>query len=166
VRWYPASGVVFNAFDDVLVRAGSSLPEKHLNELEPWDMENLVEYNDDYLSGFRAETYKTSLADGFTEAQELMQPTIDATIRADIGGDTQMISSKSSEYDAITFKHILLPVWVSAYRLGAKSFRFLVNGRTGEVQGERPYSAWKIFFAVAGGLIVVGTIVAIAMNSR
>lgn len=166
VRWYPASGMVFNAFDDVLVRAGSSLPEKHLNQLEPWDLDNLVEYSDDYLSGFRAETYKTSLADGFTEAQELMQPTIDATIRADIGGDTQMITSKHSDYDAITFKHILLPVWVSAYRLGTQSFRFLVNGRTGEVQGERPYSEWKIFFAVAGGMLVIGTIVAIAMNAK
>jgi len=165
-RWYPARGTVFNAFDDVLVRAGSSLPEKHLDQLEPWDLENLVEYNDDYLSGFRAETYKLGLPQGFAVAKVLMQPTIEATIRNDIGGDTQIINSTDTDYRSITFKHILLPVWVSAYRLGNRSFRFLVNARTGEVQGERPYSAWKIFFAVTGALIVIGIIIAFAMNSR
>jgi len=34
----------------------------------------------------------------------------------------------------------------------------VVNGRTGQVSGERPYSAWKIAFAVLAGLIVAGCI--------
>jgi hypothetical protein len=29
-----------------------------------------------------------------------------------------------------------------------------VNGQTGEVQGERPYSWWKIGFAVVGAVIL------------
>jgi hypothetical protein len=33
-----------------------------------------------------------------------------------------------------------------------------VNGQTGKVQGERPYSAWKIAFAVVIGLIIAGTV--------
>jgi hypothetical protein len=48
----------------------------------------------------------------------------------------------------VTFKHILLPVWVAAYRYGGKPYRFVVNGQTGKVQGERPYSAIKIAIAV------------------
>jgi hypothetical protein len=53
-----------------------------------------------------------------------------------------------------TFKHILLPVWLAAYKYRGKSYRFVVNGRTGRVQGERPYSAIKIAFAVIAGLII------------
>jgi len=34
----------------------------------------------------------------------------------------------------------------------------VVNGRTGSVQGERPYSAVKITFAVILGLIVAGVV--------
>ncbi|MFM7655300.1 MAG: hypothetical protein ACKO56_07905, partial [Paracoccaceae bacterium] len=37
-----------------------------------------------------------------------------------------------------------------------KSYRFVVNGQTGEVQGERPYSWWKIGFAVLAVVVVVG----------
>jgi hypothetical protein len=54
----------------------------------------------------------------------------------------------------VTFKHVLLPVWLAAYKYRGKSYRFVVNGRTGAVQGERPWSAWKIAFAVILGLIV------------
>ena len=58
----------------------------------------------------------------------------------------------------LTFKHVLLPVWLAAYRYRGKSFRFVVNGRTGSVEGERPYSAVKIAIAVALALIVAGLI--------
>jgi hypothetical protein len=44
---------------------------------------------------------------------------------------------------------------VSAYRYNNKVFQFLINARTGEVQGQRPYSALKITLAVIGGLIVL-----------
>ncbi|MBC7773506.1 MAG: hypothetical protein H7210_13500 [Pyrinomonadaceae bacterium] len=165
VRWYPASGTVYNSFDDVLIVAGTSLPEKYVEKLDPWDLESLVPYTDDYLSGFRAETYKMSLADGFANAKVAMDPTIRSTICADIGGDTQQISSMDVSYNNITFKHLLLPVWVSAYRYGQKVFRFLVNARTGEVQGERPYSPIKIALAVIAGLIVAA-IIAFFVNER
>jgi hypothetical protein len=59
---------------------------------------------------------------------------------------------------ALTFKHVLLPVWLAAYRYRGQSFRFVVNGRTGTVQGERPYSAVKIAIAVALALVVAGII--------
>ena len=36
---------------------------------------------------------------------------------------------------ALTFKHVLLPVWLAAYRYRGKSFRFVVNGRTGDGRG-------------------------------
>jgi len=39
---------------------------------------------------------------------------------------------------AVTFLHLLLPVWIGAYRFQAKVYQVLVNARTGEVQGERP----------------------------
>ena len=70
-------------------------------------------------------------------------------------GDVQRVGQVDTEFSAETFKHILLPVWMAAYRYGGKSYRFLVNGQTGEVQGERPWSVWKIAFAVAL-LVIVG----------
>jgi predicted RNA-binding Zn-ribbon protein involved in translation (DUF1610 family) len=159
IRWSPAAGTVFVRFDDVLVLASKTLARPLAEKLEPWDVKTATPYRDDFLAGFTAECYQTDLKQGFGEAQQKMAPEIDAAIRADIGGDEQRISSRHPRYSRITFKHILLPVWVSAYRFNAKVYQFLINARTGEVQGQRPWSVWKIAAAVVAGLVVIGVVI-------
>ncbi|MBL7856448.1 MAG: hypothetical protein JNM57_02075 [Cyclobacteriaceae bacterium] len=154
-RWYPASGRVNNTFDDILIEATRSLPSDQLRELEPWDVKNLVAYNDKYLSGFRTETYAIDVKSAYPQAQQRMEPVIRHTIAQHIGGDRQLIHFVNTTYHDPSFKHILLPVWISAYRYNNKVYQFLINARTGEVQGQRPYSAGKIALAVIGGLIVL-----------
>ncbi len=154
-RWYPVSGNVWRNFDDVLVPACRSLPPRLVERLEPWDLKNLEPYRDEYLSGFRAESYQVGLAKGFQRARQIMEEAIRHDVRRDIGGDHQRIWSIRTRYDAVTFKHILLPVWLSAYRYHERVYRFLINGRTGEVQGERPWSLVKIGLLILGVLLVV-----------
>jgi len=157
-RWASASGAVDNAFNDILVPANTSLPEKYIYALEPWRLQDLLPFNEQYLSGFRAQSYQVDLKEGLVIAKQRMQPTIDTTIRRDIGGDEQRIHAKNSAYSGVTFKHILLPIWISSYRYGAKVYRFLVNGQSGEIQGERPYSAVKITLCVLGLLAAVAAV--------
>ena len=147
-RWYPAAGRVSRDFDDMLVMASRSLPARLGNELTPWDLSALVPYGPEYLAGFQAEGYTVGLADGHREARERMAEVIRGDIRRDIGGDEQRIHNVDTDWSAETFKHILLPVWMAAYKYNGKSYRFLVNGQTGEVQGERPWSIWKIGLAL------------------
>jgi DNA-directed RNA polymerase subunit RPC12/RpoP len=165
-RWSPARGVVKNSFNDLLVVASASLSRDTAKRLEPWDLAGLVPYRDEYLSGFVAESYTVGLKDGFVVAQGMMRPVIEGTIRADIGGDEQRIESMSPKYENITFKHLLLPVWISSYRYMNKVYRFHVNARTGEVHGERPYSWVKITLAVLAGLLAVGIVVALVAGAR
>jgi DNA-directed RNA polymerase subunit RPC12/RpoP len=157
-RWRYASGTVYEHFDDVLVLASTSLPKGYAEALEPWDLNNLVAYQDEYLSGFVAESYQLDLPQGFEVAKSIMAEHIEGLIRTDIGGDHQRISSVDTRYANITFKHTLLPVWISAYRFHDRTFRFLVNARTGEVQGERPYSWIKITLFVLMILAIIGII--------
>ncbi len=157
-RWYPAFGNVSNSFENLLIEASTSLNKKKLRSLEPWDLKNLVSYDDKYLSGFRSESFAVDVKSGYGEAKQRMSPVIESTIRQNIGGDRQMIHSVSTTYHNPTFKHILLPVWVSAYRFNGKVYQFLVNARTGEVQGERPYSVGKIIGAIIFGIAVIVTL--------
>ena len=86
-------------------------------------------------------------------------------MKFDIGGDRQRIHDIRHPVNDVTFKHILLPVWLAAYKYRGRTFRFVVNGRTGRVQGERPYSALKITIAVILGACVAGAVgFALAMN--
>lgn len=165
-NWFPASGIVHNEFDDVLVVSSKSLPENLANALEPWDLPELVTYNDKFLSGFITESYQVDLKSGFEKAKSKMQSVIKSTVISDIGGDVQQVTSLSSSYNDIKFKHILLPVWLSSYTYKDKVFRFLINARTGEVQGERPYSAIKITLLVISILTIVGVIIYFAQKNN
>ena len=156
IRWRPASGRVSRFFDDVLVLASRSLPREITERLEPWDLANLTPYQEAYLSGFRSEMYQVELEQGFERAREIMAITICRDIERDIGGDHQRIHAMDTRYGEICFKHILLPIWMSVFRFRDKIYRFVVNGRTGEVQGERPYSPWKIAFAILLAALVIG----------
>ena len=156
VRWRAVSGRVARFFDDVLVLASRSLPKRYTDNLEPWDLAALEPYRPEFLAGFRAEGYAVELADGFAEARVQMDRMIQRDVKFDIGGDRQRITDIDTTVDDITFKHILLPVWLAAYKYRGKTYRFVVNGRTGRVQGERPWSAIKIGIAVVIGLILAG----------
>jgi len=88
-----------------------------------------------------------------------MEEAIRRLMRQQIGGDEQRILTLRAGYSDITFKHLLLPIYLRAYRSRDKVYQFMVNGRTGEVQGERPWSALKIAAAIAAGLAVIGGII-------
>ncbi len=158
-RWTWTSGVVHDPFDDVLICASSALPPWLVQRLEPWDLHGLLAYDPAYLSGFVAERYAVDLEEGFERAKSRMEPEIRASIRRDIGGDEQRISRMSTAYDDVRFKHFLLPLWISSFRYGDEVYRFVVNARTGEPAGERPWSAIKIALAVLGGVALVAAIV-------
>lgn len=157
-------GCVKHSFDDLLVLGSDSLPRRLVEKLEPWDLKGLMPCQEEFLSGFRAENYSVDLANGFQMARKMMDPEIDRDIRRDIGGDTQKISDKEIRYARITYKHILLPVWVSAFRYRNKVFRFLVNARTGEVQGERPHSIGKYVLATVIGIALLVAVLVLILK--
>lgn len=157
-RWRAARGWVARAFDDVLVLASQSLPRRYTDALAPWDLTALQPYSPDFLAGFASEGYTVGLAEGHERAREVMTEIIRQDVRRDIGGDEQRIDRVDTDWSDETFKHILLPVWMAAYKYNDKTYRFVVNGQTGKVQGERPWSAWKIAFAVLLAAIVAGVL--------
>ncbi len=166
IRWTPASGRIARHFNDVLVLASSSLPRRFTDALAPWDLSHLTEYRPEFLAGFTAEGYTIALADGHQIAREEMAGVIATDARRDIGGNVQRINSLQTDYSDETFKHIMLPVWTAAYRYNNTSYRFVVNGQSGRVQGERPYSIWKIALAVLLALILIaGVMLATQANS-
>ena len=163
-RWYATAGWVARRFDDILVLASNALPRSYTDNLAPWDLGALVPYGPDYMAGFTSEGYTVGLAEGREISRQIMQRRIESDVRSDIGGDEQRIHQINTAYSAETFKHILLPIWMAAYKYNGKTYRFVVNGQTGKVQGERPWSAWKIAFAAVVGAIVIGGVVWFLQN--
>jgi hypothetical protein len=158
-RWYSASGVVARDFDDVLVVGTTKVAPKHLDALEPWPLPEAQPYRPEYLAGHETLRYDVEPETGLGVAKSEMAPIIERDCKQDIGGDEQRVTSVDTEYRAVMFKLMLLPVWIACYLHAGKTYNILVNGRTGEVAGERPYSVPKIIAAIVTALVVIGVII-------
>lgn len=165
IRWRPVRGRVKHVFDDVLVPASDSLEGEPEYGGRSWDLAALEPYRPEFLAGFRAEAPQLALDQGYAQAERLMEQILVRDVKFDIGGDAQQIASMSASYSDVTFKHVLLPVWLASYRWRGSVYRVVVNGRTGMVSGERPYSPWKIALAVLLALLLAAAIgYAVAMS--
>lgn len=153
-RWTSAGGRFQRFFDDVLILANTGLRRDFMRALEPWPLRQVVPFNQQMLAGCLARTYDVGLDQCFSEGKERIDAAVYSEVEQRIGGDTQRVHSVDTHYDAITFKHLLLPVWLMAYSYKNQPYQVFINAATGEVQGERPWSAVKITLAVVGGLLV------------
>ncbi len=157
-RWFPVSGTYEEAFDDVLVQGGSSLDNKILNRLEPFDLRAAKPYQIDFLAGFRANSYSVSVREGYAVAQTIMDKAIEAGIRNQVHADELRLTQKETRHHDLKCKLLLLPVWASSFRYRGKIYQFLVNGQTGRVQGQTPISALRVTLAIILGVLAAAGI--------
>ncbi|MCM1992859.1 hypothetical protein [Oceanirhabdus seepicola] len=147
-RWEYTAGDFSKDFDDILIPSSNQVKEKLLKRLEPFNLNELVRYQPHYISGFISERYSIDVDAGWNLAQTEIKSDLRNGIRRKINGDEVRDLRISTHYEDIKFKHILLPIWISAYTFKDKNYKFLINGQTGEVQGESPISILKIIFTI------------------
>ena len=164
-RWSFRSGTVRDSFDDIPVLANTGFEEKHVRALEPWPTQSAKAFSAEYIAGHLCRTYDNDVEQCFGPAKARIEDQVRDTVRRDIGGDQQRISAMSVRYDSLTFKHLLLPIWLLTVIYQQQPFQVFINGVTGEVHGQRPYSAIKIAFAVVLALLVAGVLFVLYQSS-
>lgn len=157
--WRPVSGVYQEFVDDQLVVGSKRSAESGVKKAEPFDFAKLVPYRPELVAGFIAERYSIGLEEGWKNARELIRArlhyNIEHHIRDKWHADRAGSVLFSTNYDKITYKYILIPVWMSSFSYKGKSFQFVVNGQTGKVGGRAPVSPLRVAIAVLIGLAVL-----------
>jgi DNA-directed RNA polymerase subunit RPC12/RpoP len=164
-RWSPASGSIQGFVDDTLIRASKQRSGLIPRAVAQWNLKSLQPFDSSFLAGFVTEKYTIPLKEGHLSANEEAERIATRWACRDIGGDTQRVSSINMKLTEETFKHILLPVYISAYKFREKRYNFFVNGQTGAVSGERPYSFWKIFLFILAIIAVISIFIFFAQNA-
>ncbi|HMQ25283.1 MAG TPA: hypothetical protein PKA98_04805, partial [Acidimicrobiales bacterium] len=158
-RWQSVSGHVANHFDDLTVLANEGFDAKHVHALEPWPTAAAQPFSPEYVAGHLCRTYDNDVGECFGEAKGRIDATIQESVRRDIGGDKQRIDQVNTDYQGLSFKHLLLPIWLLTIRYSGKPFQTFINGATGEVHGDYPWSKVKIAALVAAAVIVIAILV-------
>jgi DNA-directed RNA polymerase subunit RPC12/RpoP len=156
-NWVPRNGSEFELYDDVLVPGLSILRDMDIDALAPFHLKELVEFKPEHLAGWPALSYDRSLADASLMAREQVSARVRRRLSFSIepGRDKRAIRSSSGRWSGGTFKYLLLPLWVGAYRFHGKTYRLLVNGQTGRVAGSKPRDEVKVAMVAIGGLLLL-----------
>jgi hypothetical protein len=162
-RWESAWGERQDAYDDWLVCASRGVPTSLEARAGKFDTGGLRVWAPEYLAGFLAESYAVDLQAAWEAARIGIGGAQSHRCEADVPGDTHRFFSAQHRFGDVTWKHILAPLWIAAFRYRERAFQFLVNGQTGVVSGDAPYSAGKIALLV---LAIVAAIVAVIFLAR
>lgn len=157
--WYHTSGIYKESFDDELV-CGSERHEEHmLRGIEPYDTADNKIYKPEYVAGFAAERYTIGLKAAWEKAKMAILSKIKSgvsdKIRVEHHADHVRNVRVQCDYANITYKYLLLPVWIANYKYKEKIYQFMVNGQTGKVYGKSPVSAIKVILTIVVALIVL-----------
>ena len=149
--WYPVSGKVKEEFDDVLVKASKNLKPSLLEAIEPYNTKELVSYDPTYFSGYGAECYTVSLEDAHREARDKMENELRSKSNKEVLRKYDEVRNLSVDidYDDETYKHIMIPVYATAYNYKGNTYPVLINGQTGKICGNYPKCKAKIAIIIA-----------------
>ena len=160
VRYFHVRGTHEGLYDDVAVQASNALPGSAASKLQPFDTNNSQEYSANYLYGFTATQYTKDGKQCWGEAKDIMHSAERTKILAGYTYDVIDYFNVDTEYFGVTYKYVLLPIYIGHYLFKSKVYNFFVNGRNGKVAGQAPKSPWKVGAVVLAILAVIAAIVA------
>jgi hypothetical protein len=165
--WVRRTGVECELFNDVLIPGLKRLNLKELRKLGPYNLMDVVEFKPEYLAGWPALTYDRPLAKASLMARERVVRDVRRQLHNRVfpGRQKRGLKPGGVNWADMTFKYVLLPLWIGTYHYQGKEYQVIVNGQTGKVSGEKPRDMFKtilIISSVVASLLVVLIFLALA----
>ena len=167
-QWYHTGGHYSLFLDDILVCGSTRQDENRLSQIEPFDTTKVMEYKPEYLAGFTAERYTVQVKSAWETAKDkiasILKRNIDSKIQREHGTSQTRFIQVNTRHQNVTYKYILLPVWISSFQYNGKLYHFMINGQTGKVSGQVPISWPKVILTI-GALIAFFLLIHTMMNA-
>lgn len=163
VVWRNISGTFYDNFNDVPISAGRKLDQTKFDKIRPYGTDTGKTYEENYLLGFMAYHYDDDITECWGRAKNVMDKALQTRILSQYVYDRFGYLNVSTRHDRVTYKYVMLPVYVGNYGYNKKLYNFYVNGETGKVWGKTPKSVPKILGAVLLGLGIIAGIICLAL---
>lgn len=167
MEWTPVSGSREDFFDDVLVPAAKAELQKFLERAGDFALKTgLTPYRQEYLAGWGALDPALDRKAGWQNAAGKMTTQVEERCTHQVGGDGCRNLNTQIQWSDEKYKLTLLPYWLCAYQWRQKPYRFVINGQTGNIAGDKPLSIVKITLAVLLALAVIGLIALVRQHGN
>lgn len=167
-EWYPLAGKHHRYYNGYLVSGSKGLPQDQALRVQPYQLPALKRYAPYFLAGWFAEEYSVDREQALTVSQQEFYRCEQRNVGAFLPGDTHRSLNVSTHFSQVSSDLCLLPMYIASYKYQDKLYRFLLNGQTGRLSGDKPVS-WQritILVSVIVAIVALLVIVVALANSR
>ena len=126
-------------FDNIPVDGSTKMPDDLMESIEPFNINEAVDFNTAYLAGYLADKYDVGIEESMTRANErVRQSAIDALEDSVEGYDSVSPVGADMNIENGSYKYALYPVWILKSSWNGKDYTFAMNGQTGRFVGNIP----------------------------
>jgi DNA-directed RNA polymerase subunit RPC12/RpoP len=158
-EWWDLSGRHHKYYSGYLVSGSRGLDQRDADRIKPFHLAGLRRYESGYLAGWLSEEYSRERDEALEICQRVFYEAVQRDVAAFLPGDTHRSLNVRTNFSSINSDLILVPIYLLAYRYRDKVYRFLVNGQTGKLDGDKPISGKRIAIAVAAGIVLIALVV-------
>jgi DNA-directed RNA polymerase subunit RPC12/RpoP len=139
--------------------ASKKMDDNMMDKLEPYQYNNLKDFNMPYLAGYIAEKYDYTDEELLPRVKDRVASYVDNYLRSTISGYSSVhINRKNINIIKKRTDYTLMPVWMVCYDYRQAEHIFLMNGQTGKIIGKPPLSKAKIaawFTGITAGSFII-----------
>ncbi|MBR6407519.1 MAG: hypothetical protein IKS19_02845 [Clostridia bacterium] len=150
---YRSGGVTFTA---VPVDGSSKMEDSLMESIEPFNLNEAVDFNTAYLAGYLADKYDVSADASIERANSRVKKSVESMFASTVKGySTVSASSSSIKLNNAQARYALYPVWILNTTWKDKRYTFAMNGQTGKLVGEVPLDrgSYRKWFALLAPLL-------------
>ncbi len=133
-------------FENVPVDGSQKMPDDLMESLEPYDLNEAVDFNTAYLAGFFADRYDVSSQESSKRANARVRTATEEAFSSTVVGYASVLPEHSDvSLSRSSAKYALLPVWILNTTWKNEKYVFAMNGQTGKLVGNLPVDK-KLYF--------------------
>jgi hypothetical protein len=154
-EWWPLSGRHHRFYSGYLVSGSKGLPQKESLRIQPFQLPSLKRYEPYFLAGWLAEEYSVARDEALGLCQTEFQRQEQANVSTFLPGDTHSGVKVQTEFSHVSSDLCLLPIYILSYRYRDNVYRYLLNGQTGKMAGDKPLSPTRIALFIAAIVLFI-----------
>ena len=151
------------AYAGIPMDGSSKMEDAFMESIEPYQYEDLVDFEMAYLSGYLADKYDVESSSGEDRIRQRVETSLNDHVQSSfLGYSTVIPTSRNIQINHGNARYVLLPVWILNTKYKDKTYTFAMNGQTGKMTGTFPIcpkrsAAW--FAGLWAGITAVATLV-------
>lgn len=143
-------------FEAVPVDGSTKMADDLMESIEPFDLDDAVDFQTAYLAGYLADKYDVNAEQSIERANSRIKKSTEQNFAETVSGFSSVVPEASNIHlNSGKAKYALYPVWLLNTTWQGTQYTFAMNGQTGKFVGDLPVdksasNKWLFGIAAAG----------------